>query len=124
VIKPSTKIDATIDAINKSIGKFGWKGGLYPEITQAIGRLTAAELSTVLEDDRTHPDFLPYLWAGHVTWAYESTWAYMVANPPKTDQEVQDYENCGGGVPDNFDPNVPLNKISLWAPQDHLTRIK
>ena len=97
-------IARAISTINKEIGDHGWKGGLYP---------------AVLDDDQTHPDFLPYLWAGHVTWAFEAAWADMLKNP--SDNPQNDFE--AEGVPDNFDPNVPLNQVTLWAPQDHLSRV-
>ncbi|MGL4419454.1 MAG: hypothetical protein ACRCZF_02200 [Gemmataceae bacterium] len=115
-------IEKAIAAINIAIGTHGRKGGVYLGVTQAIGSLTAAELSILLQDDRTHQDFTPYLWAHHTTWAFESTWAYMAAHPPKTPQEAEDFAEMGD-LPDDFDPNVPLNKVMLWAPQDHLSRV-
>ncbi len=112
-------IKAAISIINENLGQNGWRGGEYAGITQAIGQLTAAELSRLMADERTNPDFLPYLWTFHVTWGFESAWAEMVRNPP----EIPDNDFEADGVPENFNPNVPLAQVPLLAPQGHTLRV-
>lgn len=95
--------------INHHMNTIGWQTQ-SDEVDEAIGRLSPAQI--VEGDVFLNADLTPYLSAFHVTWLFEVCWAMPDA------ETLMD-----GGVPDDFDPTIPLNKIMLWAPQDHMGRV-
>lgn len=115
----SVFVEAAIAQINHAL-KDGWRS-FHPAIELAVGTLTARELHQVWSSDRTHPDFLPYMWAFHVSWSFEGTWAGLLDDPPKTPAEIEAAKDLE--IPDNFNPDIQLRSVPLFAPQDHLDRV-
>lgn len=93
-------------AINTHMETIGWQTQ-SDEVDEAIGHLSPAQIAKAESLNNLHKDFWPYLSAFHVTWLFHAGWPI-----PNLSGE--------NDRPDNYDPTIPLNKVSLWAPQDYI----
>lgn len=80
-----------------------------------VSGLTANELNKYM-DESTH-DIVLWVWSNCVTWGFEAYWAGILgmSEQERTEQGVSLDE-----LPENFDPNIQLKDVSLWAPQDQI----
>ena len=97
------KPQSLIRYINEHLTTIGWKVQCE-DLDKVIGKLTPRQ---IVEAEDLHTDLTPYLSAFHVSWLFEVCWA----------QPVQDSDF---DTPPDYDPDKPLNKAALWAPQDHV----
>lgn len=96
-------VAAQILIINNHMTGPGWKTQSQA-VDRAIGRLTPKEIA---QSKEIHADLFPYLSAFHVSWLFETCWA-----DPGYDEEP----------PENFNPDIPLNRILRWALGDPQSR--
>jgi hypothetical protein len=115
------KIDTAIASIN-NILQDDWRNQ-SDDLDFLISNLTAREMHHVWSDKRTNPDIVPYISSYHVSWLFEICWAEQLEDPDGYTKHCADAGIPVEDVPDNYDPDIPLGNIFLWAPQDHLSRL-
>jgi hypothetical protein len=114
-------ISAAIDSIN-NILQNGYRNQ-SDDLDFLISNLTAREMHHVWSDKRINSDLVPYISSYHVTWLFEICWADQLEDPVGYAEHCADVGMPVEDLPDNFDPDIPLGSLFLWAPQDHLSRL-
>jgi hypothetical protein len=101
---------------------------LTDRFDELLGELTPVQLWQYIERSQHADAVLSYVWTRHVSWSFEAAWAWESS---LNDEEKQAYAEKEGqsvdkifkGVPSNFDSNVKLKDVPLWAPQDLIGQI-
>lgn len=98
------RLKSSIFTINSHMNRVGWQFQ-SEEVDRAIGNLSPREFFDFQEE--IHIDISPYLSAFHVSWLFEVCWA-----------DPDCLEHMGDGPPENYDREVPLNRVKRWAISD------
>jgi hypothetical protein len=101
---------------------------LTDRFDELLGELTPAQLWQYIERSQHADAVLSYVWTYHVSWSFEAAWAWESSlndeeKQAYAEKEGQSVEEVFKGVPSNFDPNVKLKNVPLWAPQDLIGQI-
>ncbi len=93
--------------------------------TQEIQKYSSGELARLEKNGVLGGEFAYMLWSVCVTWGFEVNWAHLELETPeeilKIKEKHPDYDT---EIPENFDSSIPLHQVRLWAPQDHMNRVK
>ena len=90
--------------------------------SSVVPSFTAHQLALYEFSEDSHKDSVYWMWSQSVTFGFEVHWAILQLETPERLKELK-AEGVDVDLPKNFDPHVPLNKLHLWAPQDHLRRV-
>jgi hypothetical protein len=115
------KIDNAIDSINNILEAD--LRNQSDELDALISGLTAREMHHVWLDKRTDSAITPYISSYHVTWLFEICWAEQLEDPVGYAEHRANTGMPVDALPDNYDADVPLGEVSLWAPQDQFYRL-
>jgi hypothetical protein len=101
---------------------------LTDRFDELLGELTPAQLWQYIERSQHADVVLSYVWTYHVSWSFEATWAWESSLTDEGKSEYaknadQPVDKIFKGVPSNFDSNVKLKDVPLWAPQDLIGQI-